>query len=125
MLVRFLADDDPRQSRIAADLIAACSTTAPGFVSREVMVEIVWVLERAYKQGRGEIAEALFGLLAAEELLIEAPDDVATALETYREGTADFADAMIVAAARNAGCTTLFTFDRRSARQVGATLLVG
>lgn len=127
VIVRFLADDDPVQSRVAADLIAGCTSVAPGFIGREVMVETVWVLERAYRRGRAEICDALFGLLAAEELRIEAPDDVATALETYRDSggarAASFADAMIAAAARNAGCATLYTFDKRAAQQPDVTLV--
>ena len=126
VLVRFLTDDDPVQSPQAARVIGACTAADPAFIGREVMVETVWVLERAYKRGRGEIAEALFDLLAAEEVVVEAPDDVATALEIYRHGGgrgAGFADAMIAAAARNAGCATLYTFDKRAGGQAGVTIL--
>lgn len=46
------------------------------------------------------------------------------AVEACGAGMADFADHMIVAAARRSGCTTLYTVDRKSARHNDATLLV-
>lgn len=116
VLVRFLVQDDPAQAKRANALIDQLSETAPGFVSREVLVELVWVLERAYGYARPEIAAALDGLLSATELLIEAADEVGPALEVYRNEGFGFADLMIAAAARRAGAAELVTFDRKAAR---------
>jgi predicted nucleic-acid-binding protein len=49
VLVRFLAQDDDAQFQIAADLIEGCTSDAPGYVCREVMIELIWVLERSYR----------------------------------------------------------------------------
>ena len=125
VLVRFLVQDDPGQGALARELLARCTEEHPGFVCREVLVELVWVLERAYGFARTQVAEALDGLLAAEELVLETPEAVALAAEGYRTGGADFSDLMILAAARRAGCGTLYTFDRRAARHDGITLLAG
>ena len=59
VLVRFLVQDDPEQARLATEVIDRLSDAAQGFVSREVLVELVWVLERAYRIGRVEIAGAM------------------------------------------------------------------
>ena len=96
---------------------------AQGFVSREVLIELVWVLERAYRLGRAEIAVALDGLLSATELDIEGSDEVAPALELYRNDGFGFADLMIAAAARRGGANELVTFDRKAARLPGVRLL--
>ena len=125
VLVRFLVQDDPGQGALARDLMARCTEDRPGLVGREVLVELVWVLERAYRFERARIAEALDGLLAAEELALETPDAVAIATEGYRTGGVDFSDLMILAAAGRAGCESLYTFDRRAARPDGITLLTG
>lgn len=125
VLVRFLVQDDPGQGAIARDLLARCSEARPGFVCREVLVELVWVLERAYGFARAQIADTLDGLLAAEELVLETPDEVAIAAEGYRAGGVDFSDLMILAAAQRAGCESLYTFDRRAGRHDGITLLTG
>jgi len=123
VLVRFLVQDDPEQARLATEVIDQLSDPVPGFVSREVLVELVWVLERAYRLGRVEIAGALDGLLASTELVIEGADQVGPALELYRNDGFGFADLMIAAAARRAGASELVTFDRKAARLPGVRLL--
>lgn len=123
VLVRFLTQDDPEQGAIARRLFSDLSLDNPGFISREVMVELVWVLERAYRYTRAEIATALEGLLAAAELELEASDDIGASLYTYRDQGFGFADLMIAAAARRAGAEHLVTFDRKAARLPGVELL--
>lgn len=124
VLVRFLVQDDPLQAQLATNVIDQLTDDTQGFVSREVLIELVWVLERAYRLGRAEIAVALDGLLSATELDIEGSDEVAPALELYRNDGFGFADLMIVAAARRAGANELVTFDRKAARLPRVRLLV-
>ena len=123
VLVRFLVQDDPLQAQLATKLIDQLTDDAQDFVSREVLIELVWVLERAYHLGRAEIAAALDGLLSATELNIEGSDEVAPALELYRNDGFGFADLMIAAAARRAGASEVVTFDRKAARLPGVRLL--
>ena len=123
VLVRFLVQDDPLQAQLATKLIDQLTDDAQGFVSREVLSELVWVLERAYRRGRAEIAVALDGLLSATELDIEGSDEVAPALELYRNDGFGFADLMLAAAARRGGANELVTFDRKAARLPGVRLL--
>ncbi|MGY6537232.1 MAG: PIN domain-containing protein [Pararhodobacter sp.] len=123
VLVRFLVQDDPDQARLAAEIFDHLTDATPGFVGREVLVELVWVLERAYRLGRAEIAGALDGLLASTELVIEGADEVGPALELYRNDGFGFADLMIAAAARRVGARELVTFDRKAARLPGVRLL--
>ena len=123
VLVRFLVNDDPHQSATARTLLAELTADRPGFVGREVAVELSWVLERAYGFSRDRIATVLGQLAGAEELQLEAADDVIRSAEGYRRGGAGFSDRMIVAAARRAGADVLHTFDRRAARLPGAVLL--
>ena len=125
VLVRFLVQDDPEQARVAGEIIDQLTEEAPGFVSREVLVELVWVLERAYRLGRDEIAVALDGLLTATELQIEGSDEVGSAVELYRNDGFGFADLMIAAAARRVGASELVTFDRKAARLPGVRLVGG
>ena len=65
VVVRFLTQDDPAQSAQANALMAELTEAEPGFLCREVVVELVWVLECAYDLPRDRIAAALDGLLAA------------------------------------------------------------
>jgi Predicted nucleic-acid-binding protein, contains PIN domain len=123
VLVRFLVQDEPLQAQLATKLIDQLTEDAQGFVSREVLIELVWVLERAYRLGRAEIAVALDGLLSATELDIEGFDELAPALELYRNDGFGFADLMIAAAARRSGASELLTFNRQAARLPGVRLL--
>ena len=86
VLVRFLVQDDLEQTAAATALISGLTEAEPGYVCREVLVELVWVLDRAYGLGRADIARALDGLLEAQELVIEAADRVALAADRYRKG---------------------------------------
>lgn len=123
VLVHYLVQDDAPQAQIASDVIDGLSEADQGFVGREVLIELVWVLERAYGFSRMEIANALDGLLAAIELVIENADDLGLAIELYRNDGYGFADMMIAAAARRAGARELVTFDRKAARLRGVRLL--
>jgi predicted nucleic-acid-binding protein len=123
VLVRFLTRDDIDQFAAASALMKSFTAEKPGFVGREVLVELVWVLERAYNYPRLDVALALEALLAAIELHVEAADDASRAIVRYRDQGLDFSDLMIVAAGRRVGADTLATFDKKAARIEGATLL--
>lgn len=123
ILVRFLVNDDPRQSAAARALLAELTADRPGFVCREVAVELSWVLDRAYGFSRDRIATVLEELAGTGELQFEAVDDVIRSAEGYRRGGAGFSDHMIAAAASRSGADSLYTFDRQAARLRGVTLL--
>lgn len=95
----------------------------PGYVPIVVLAEITWVLKRTYKASRKEIGDAVEALLVSSELIFDQRDIAVLALETYRQTGADFADALIVHAARKAGCSETVTFDRSAATQAGMSLL--
>lgn len=119
VIVRFLVQDDPVQGARAREIFAALSPEAPGFICREVAVETVWVLDRAYGHTRAEICDAIDALLEAKELVIEADDRIARAVHAWRAGGAGFADRMILLAADAHGAE-LVTFDRKLGALSGA-----
>ena len=123
ILVRYLVGDDRAQFRLASRLIEReCSVQEPGFVNHVVLVELVWVLESAYKIARPVIADTLSALLNTSQLSIEHPEDARAALREYEDG-ADFADSLIAAANARAGCEYTATFDRRAAGRNGFRLV--
>ena len=123
VVVRFLVEDDPDQAALAGEVISGLAVDTPGFISREVMVERVRLLERAYHTPRGAVADALEGLLAASEIEIEAADDVGLALFRYRDNGFGCADLMIAAASRRVSASELVPFDGKAARIDGVRLL--
>ena len=123
VLVRFLVRDDEEQASAANKLLTSLTAEAPGFVCREVVVELVWVLERAYGFPRDQIADVLEHLVSTEVLVIEAADDVAQAAFRYRAAGAGFSDLMILAAAERAQALPMYTFGQKAVRQEGVMLL--
>ena len=120
VVVRYLVGDDAEQAEAARKLIDRLTSSSPGFICREVVIEVAWVLERSYRFTRAQIAEVLMGLTASDSLVVENSDDVAAAAHRYRQGGAGFADLMILSAAEREGATSLHTFDCRLARLGGS-----
>ena len=123
VLVRYLVDDDAEQAKAARALLEGLTSERPGFVCREVAIEVVWVLERAYRFRPAQIADVLVELIATDSIVVEAADDVARAAFSYRQGGVGFSDLMILSAAERVGAAPLHTFDRRLARMDGAVLV--
>lgn len=123
VLVRFLVQDDPKQGQAAAELVDGLTEQEPGYICREVIVELVWVLERAYKMTRAQIAPAVEGLLTSREFVVEDADRVGLGLARYAMGGAGFSDRMILLASFDAQCACLATFDKALARDKGVQLL--
>ena len=123
VIVRYLVGDHPEQAEAARVLLEGLIPGKPGFICREVVMEVGWVLERAYRFTRAQIAEVLLDLTASDSLVVEHSDDVAAAAYRYRQGGVGFSDLMVLAAAERAGAAPLYTFDRRLARMDGAVLV--
>lgn len=123
ILVRFLTRDDPQQSSLVDALTATLDADNRGFVGRDVMLELVWVLRKGYGFRRMEIARALQALMEAEEFAIEDETAIHQALDAYAQGGPGFADHLILHVSRARGCRTLATLDRKLAQLDGVTLL--
>ena len=123
VLVRFLVRDNPEQAEAARTLLEGLTTDNPGFICREVMLEVVWVLERSYRFSREQIAGIVIELIDTDTLVIEDDNDVAQCAIAYRQGGVDFSDLLILAAANRVGAQPLHTFDRRLSRLQGTALV--
>lgn len=125
VLVRYIVQDDPRQSAIATKFIEKeCTAERPGFVSQIVLVELIWVCEDCYGASRREIAEIARRILSATQLAVQDAESVWKALRQFESGPADFADCLIERIARENGCESVATFDKAAARS-GMRLLKG
>lgn len=123
VVVRFLVQDDEKQSAAAKTLLNSLTQEGPGYICREVMVEVVGVFERAYRLSRKQIVPAIEGLISSKELVVEDGERVGVALSRYLKGGAGFSDRMILLAAEGAECSGLATFDKTLAKDRGTILL--
>jgi len=123
IIVRYLTQDDPIQSRKATEIIERrLSQENPGFVSIVAMVETVWVLERAYSVAAHEIAAAVERMLQIDVLIVENEQEVFTAMVALKEGRGSFSDAIIAALGARARCSCTLTFDQKALRLPGFEL---
>lgn len=123
ILVRYLAQDDARQTEQAIRLIESLTPAQPGYLSLLVVTETVWVLESCYDTGRSKIAQIVETLLSIDSLVVEQSDTAWRALRRFKREGGDFSDALIAAQAVSSGCDTVYTFDKGAAKRTGMTLL--
>jgi predicted nucleic-acid-binding protein len=123
VLVRYVMQDDPKQSQKASRLIESLTPEAPGFVPLVSLVELVWVLTSCYDLTRDQVGQALEGLLRAKEIVLDRAEQVSQALRTFGASSADFADCLIERTAAAAGCEKTMTFDAGAAKAAGMTLI--
>ncbi|HEY3973713.1 MAG TPA: type II toxin-antitoxin system VapC family toxin [Candidatus Sulfotelmatobacter sp.] len=123
IIVRYVTQDDPAQTRTATKLIESLSAEEPGFIALVVVAELAWVLQTSYSSTRDEIVSVLESLLRAKTLVVERTDLVRQALRQFSAGRADFADYLVERCANAAGCERTFTFDKVAATDAGMRLL--
>jgi predicted nucleic-acid-binding protein len=117
ILVRYLTQDDPIQSRKATDIIERIlSIENPGFVSVVTTAETVWALDRAYGFRSREIAAVIERMLQVEVLVIQHEQEVFAAMIALKQGRSSFADALIAELGAQAGCVHTLTFDQKALR---------
>jgi len=123
VLVRYVMQDDPRQSLRATRLIESLSPEEPGFVPLVTLVELVWVLSGSYNLARAQVAAVLETLLRSKELVVDRAELATQALQRFSASSADFADALIERIASAAGCTATMSFDTGAVKTASMTLV--
>ena len=123
VLVRYIMQDDARQSKLASRLIESLTVEEPGFVPLVAVIELAWVLSSCFGLGRAQVVSALEILLQTKEIQVEHTDVVWRAVRIYRNGSGDFADCLIERSAAAAGCSRIMTFDRGAAKNCAMTLI--
>jgi predicted nucleic-acid-binding protein len=117
ILVRYITQDDPRQSTLANEIFRTRLTEAePGFISIVAIAETSWVLGRSYRLSDVDVAAAIERVLQTDNLVVENEQAVFTAMIALKEGLGTFADALIGALGASAGCRCTLTFDRGAMR---------
>jgi predicted nucleic-acid-binding protein len=123
VLVRYIMQDDPRQSALATRLMESLTVDSPGFVPLVSVVELGWVMSSAYGLDRSQLLDAFEALLRTKELVVESAEVVWKALRMLRGRNADLADCLVSCSSAAAGCGKTMTFDRGAAKGAGMTLI--
>lgn len=123
VLVRYIMQDDPKQSAKATKLIEALDSDNPGYITMVSVVELYWVLTSSYELTGQQVAQALEAILRTKQFMVERADQVMRALRVFGEGGADLADCLIERSASGAGCDKTMTFDVKASKYAGMTLI--
>jgi predicted nucleic-acid-binding protein len=116
IVIRYLVQDDPEQSKIASRIFEKeLSPKNKGNICIIVLCEIVWVLVRCYKQKKEKIAEVIRTLLVADTIEVDSRDAVWKALRAFECGEADFSDYLIAHIHNEHGAAFTLTFDHNAA----------
>ncbi len=112
VLVRYIVEDDPKQSPAAFAMIDRLLERGERlFIPQIVVCELVWVLAFAYKYKRAEIVTILNTLRRGAQVTVEGADQVKRAIDAYAAGRGDVADFLIAERAEAVGCSAVATFD--------------
>ena len=106
VLVRFIMKDNLEQAFAARTSVLSGAL----FVPTEVFAEVVYVLTKVYKIGRGIVSETLSALLPLVSTDNEAV--MRTAFSYYAETRLDFIDC-VLAARHSVDGTEILSFDRK------------
>lgn len=123
ILLRAIANDDPKQTRIARRFLESLTTTQPGVISSVVLAELTWTLRTSFNRKRVDVLNRIEALLKSE--FYHFPDMAAAnrALENCKGHKLEFGDALIGELGRAAGADTTMTFDAEAAKTPAFTLL--
>jgi len=124
VLVRYLVQDDVKQSRAATRFIEkGCSRESPGYIGLITLCELAWVLESNYKVGKADILDIIERLLRIDQFIVDQPPVVWRAVSDARTSNADFPDHLVARVAEAAGCDSTVTFDKKASNCHGFELL--
>ena len=123
VLVRYLAQDDARQSALATECIEQrLSPAQPAFISLVTLLETVWVMESNFGADAATVQAILADVLDTAVFNVQEAPAVRTALMRYADGDVDLHDCLIVALAAKRKAAVL-TFDKKAAKRLGMQLL--
>lgn len=124
VLVRYLVQDDVKQSRAATRFIEEeCSNASPCYIGLVTLCELAWVLESNYKVARADTLDIIERLLCVEQFTVDQSSVVWRAVSDARTSNADFPDHLVARVAEAAGCESTVTFDKKASNYHGFELL--
>ncbi len=108
IVLRYLLDDDPVQSREARNLIDSTFDSSL-YLSTIVLTEVTWVLRSHFSVPRDDISAAIQRFVAQPSISVDSI--TLDAVARYATTTIDFADCALAAAGAAAGLP-IITYDR-------------
>ncbi|MCL2595704.1 MAG: type II toxin-antitoxin system VapC family toxin [Promicromonosporaceae bacterium] len=116
LLVRIVANDDPRQSAAARQAVIDAQVVV---VPTVALCEACWVLSARYRLNKAELRQVITQIFQVCNTLLD--DGAVTAGLAVLDAGGDFADGVIAQTGTAAGGNTFVTFDKKAAKLVAKT----
>ena len=107
LLVRIIVDDEPKQVKIAKEILKKDQV----YIPKTVFLELGWILESVYNLEKHKILMALNALLEPENIVVEDMPQIRQSLQWYANGM-QFADALHLSTAFGS-VNEFATFDKK------------
>ncbi|KKM10576.1 nucleotide-binding protein [Clostridiales bacterium PH28_bin88] len=113
ILLRFLTNDVPEQADRCATLLKRVEEgTEQVFLPDLVLADVVWTLEKFYKQPKEKIRELLLPVLGLRGIRFSSKETARQALQFYSEKNVDWTDAFVAAQMPAKGLLQIYSYDR-------------
>lgn len=122
VVIYALVPDDPRKQAVAQQLLAGLQGPRP-VIGTQTLAETYHVLTRR-KAWKPAAATAALRVLAELTVVVPSAETVLLGLELAAKNQLSGWDALVVQAALQAGCDTLYSEDLQSGRRFGALEVV-
>ncbi len=117
ILIRFLIGDDEVQAKKVYDLFKDVELHKKElFVPLLVMLELIWVLESVYEVKRADILDSIRELLLMSILKFEHQSALQEFISSGYRSNCDLSDLLIACSAKEQGCDTVITFDKKASK---------
>ena len=117
ILIRFLVDDDQKQSAKVKSLFKnAENRNEQYFITIPVLLETIWVLESSYNCPRPVIIDAIEQITLMPIFKFEALGRIEKMIGLGRKQNYNLADLLIGLSAIDLGCESTLTFDKKASK---------
>lgn len=117
ILVRFLVNDDPAQSKVVYNLFqTAEKENFSFFIPQLVLLELLWVLNSVYEIDRNDCLLSLQHLVLIPILKFENLSALNYFINEAKKTKQDLPDLLIAITAHDLDCEKVLTFDKKAAK---------
>ena len=113
VILRFLLNDNPSQAERCSQLLQRVESGAEQvFLPDLVMAEVVWTLEKFYRQPKARIRELLVPILLLRGMRLSSKSVARKALDWYVGKNIDWTDAFVAAKMASGNRAEIYSYDR-------------
>jgi predicted nucleic-acid-binding protein len=123
LLVRIFAKDNPLQEAMVLELLEQLPEGERAVVNIVVIVELLWVLKRAYRFEQEALVRVLRSMAENKRLFLPNKEILLEAAHQVRENGGELPDMIIALLNREHGASVNYTFDVYSSKRDGFQIL--